>query len=294
VTELGLGTAQLGLPYGISNRDGQPSEAEAGAIIERAVRAGVRTFDTAPAYGESEALVGRLLPTGAEIRIVTKTLPLSGAEVTKADCEAVRRSAERSCERLGRDRLDALLVHHGSDLDRPGSELLAETVLGLRDAGVAARIGISVYDRDELDVARKQLPLDVVQFPLNILDQRLIRDGTLAELREEGVKVHTRSAFLQGLLLMDPEELPDRLALGAEPLRLFHDVRRGTGLTPIEAALAFVRSAGVDVALVGTNSAAELEECAAAMSAEIPADVDYASLAVDDPDLVDPRRWTTP
>jgi len=130
MTELGLGTAQLGLPYGVSNRAGQPSEAEAAAILERALKAGVRTFDTAPAYGESEALVGRLLPDTAEARIVTKTPPLTAAEVTEDDCEALRRSAERSCERLRRERLDALLVHHGSDLGLPGGGRLAEAVVG--------------------------------------------------------------------------------------------------------------------------------------------------------------------
>jgi len=287
-----LGTAQLGLPYGISNRDGQPSEAEAAAILERAVRAGVRTFDTAPAYGESEALVGRLLPADPEIRIVTKTPPLTAAEMTEGDCEALRRSAERSCERLRRERLDALLVHHGSDLGLPGGERLAETVIGLREAGVAARIGVSVYDGEELETARRLLPLDVVQLSLNAFDQRFLRDGTLAELREEGVEVHARSAFLQGLLLMQSEELPKRVAGAAGPLRRYHDARRAAGLTSIQAALGLVRAAGVDVVLVGANSATDLEECVAAMDTEIPPRLDYAVLAVDDPDLIDPRRWT--
>ena len=292
MTELGLGTAQLGLPYGVSNRAGQPSEAEAAAILERALELGVRTFDTAPAYGESEALVGRLLPTTAEARIVTKTPPLTAAEVTEANCKALRRSAERSRERLRCERLDALLVHHGSDLDLPGGERLAATVIGLRDEGVAARVGVSVYDREELEVARRLLPLDIVQLPLNVFDQRFLRDNTLAELREEGVEVHARSAFLQGLLLMEPEELPERVTGAAGPLRRYHDARRAAGLTSTQAALGFARAAGVDVVLVGTNSAAELAECVAAMDIEIPPQLDYASLAVDDPALIDPRRWT--
>ena len=126
MTALGLGTAQLGLAYGISNRSGQPSKAEAAAILECALDQGIDTIDTAPAYGEAEALLGRLLPAGADVRIVTKTAPLAGTEVSAADCEEARRSAERSLERLRRDRLDALLVHHGSDLALPGGERLAE------------------------------------------------------------------------------------------------------------------------------------------------------------------------
>jgi aryl-alcohol dehydrogenase-like predicted oxidoreductase len=293
VSALGLGTAQLGLPYGISNRGGQPSEAEAAAILACALESGIGVIDTAPAYGGSEESIGRLLPAGANVRIVSKTAPLAGGEVSKADLETVRRSAERSLGRLRCDRLDALLVHHGSDLGLPGGERLAEELIGLRDAGIATHIGVSVYDREEIDVARKMLPLDVVQFPLNILDQRLMRDGSLAELHEEGVELHARSAFLQGLLLIEPEQLPAHLAGAAEPLHRYHEARLRAGLTPIEAALGFVRDApGLDVALVGTNSVGELEECAAAMRRGRDSGIDYASLAVDDPDLIDPRRWT--
>lgn len=293
MTALGLGTAQLGLAYGISNRSGQPSKAEAAAILECALDQGIDTIDTAPAYGEAEALLGRLLPAGADVRIVTKTAPLAGTEVSAADCEEARRSAERSLERLRRDRLDGLLVHHGSDLALPGGERLAEEVIGLRDAGIATCIGVSVYDREEIDVARKLLPLDVVQFPLNILDQRLLRDGTLAELHEEGVELHARSTFLQGLLLMETDDLPARLAKAKQPLHRYHEARRRLGLTPIEAALGFASSVpGVDVALVGANSVRELEECVLALRERPGPGMDYASLAVDDPRLIDPRRWT--
>lgn len=291
MSELGLGTAQLGLPYGVSNSTGQPSEAEAAAILERALEHGVRAIDTAPAYGESEELLGRLLPAGAPVRIVTKTAPLSGNEVSEADCDAVRRSAERSLGRLHRDRLDALLVHHGSDLALPGGERLAVTLVELRDAGVVHKLGASVYDREELDAARERLPLDLVQLPLNAFDQRFLRDETLEQLRDEGVEVHVRSAFLQGLLLMAPEELPVHLAAAELPLRRFHEERRRAGLEPIEAALGFAAAAGVAVILVGTNSVDELEQCLAALRGRPGPGMDYAPLAVEDPDLIDPRRW---
>jgi aryl-alcohol dehydrogenase-like predicted oxidoreductase len=214
--------------------------------------------------------------------------------VSAADCEEVRRSAERSLERLRRDRLDALLVHHGSDLSLPGGEHLADTLAELRDSGLAGRLGASVYDRAELDAARERLPLDLVQLPLNAFDQRLLRDGTLEELHREGVEVHVRSAFLQGLLLMEPEELPAHLAAAEGPLRRFHEERLRAGRGPIEAALGFVAGTpSVDVALVGTNSAAELEACVTALRGGGPGSgIDYAPLAVEDPALIDPRRWS--
>lgn len=295
MSELGLGTAQLGLPYGVSNSTGQPPEDEAAAILAGALNSGIRTFDTAPAYGESEELLGRLLPAGAAVRIVTKTPSLAGAEVSEGDCDEVRRSAERSLEHLRRERLDALLVHHGSDLALPGGERLAATLTELRGSGLVHRLGASVYDRAELDAARECLPLDLVQLPLNAFDQRLLRDGTLEELEREGVEVHVRSAFLQGLLLMDPAQLPAQLAAAEQPLRRYHEERLRAGVGPLEAALGFVDAApGVGTILVGTNSVAELEQCVAALRGRPGPAMDYAPLAIENPNLTDPRRWPTP
>ncbi len=292
MSALGLGTAQLGFPYGVSNRSGRPSEAEAAAILECALEGGVLTIDTAPAYGESEALLGRLVHD-AGVRIVTKTESLAGAEVTAAACDAVRRSAQRSLERLRRDSLDGLLVHHGSEFALPGGERLARCLVELRDAGVARALGVSVYTREELDAARELLPLDLVQLPLNAFDQRFLRDGTLEELYTEGVEVHVRSVFLQGLLLMEPEELPAHLAAAELPLRRFHELRRERGLSPIEAALVPVRDlTGVDMVLVGANSARELGECIAAMRARFEPGMDFSGLASNDVELIDPRRWS--
>jgi len=292
VSALGLGTAQLGLPYGVSNRCGQPSEEEAAAILECALAGGVETIDTAPAYGEAEALLGRLLPATAGVGIVTKTPPLASEEVSVGDCDAVARSAERSLERLGRERLDGLLLHHGAELALPGGKQLAARLAALREAGLVEKLGVSVYDRAELDAARERLEIDLVQLPLNAFDQRLLRDGTLAELREAGVAVHVRSAFLQGLLLMEVAELPASLAAAAGPLRRFEELRRRRGLSRIEAALGPLRDQpGVDVVLVGANSARELRECVAAMREVAPGGGLSEELAVADPELIDPRRW---
>jgi aryl-alcohol dehydrogenase-like predicted oxidoreductase len=290
MTGLGLGTAQLGLPYGVSNEAGQPSEAQAREIVRLALGNGIETIDTAPAYGGAEALLGRLLPAGRG-RVVTKTEPLRESRVTASTCDAVRRSAERSLERLRRDRLDGMLVHHGSDLALPGGEKLATCLVELRDSGLVERIGVSVYDRAELDVAGALLPLEIVQLPLNAFDRRFLQDGTLAELQRKGVEIHVRSVFLQGLLLMDPDGVPAHLGAARPALRRFRELGRQHGLDPLETAFAAVRDLPVDVVLVGANSATELAACVAAMQAPAPGGLSIDELAIDDPAVIDPRRW---
>src|SRR6185437_6519853 len=58
-----LGTAQAGMRYGIANQEGQPPEQEVRAWVNAAVAFGVTWFDTAAAYGESEAVLGRAYAT---------------------------------------------------------------------------------------------------------------------------------------------------------------------------------------------------------------------------------------
>src|ERR1700722_9628385 len=77
-SRIGLGTAQFGMDYGISNRSGRPSELEVAAIVARAAEAGIGYLDTASGYGEAETLIGRHLPSGHSLRIVTKLPPIAG------------------------------------------------------------------------------------------------------------------------------------------------------------------------------------------------------------------------
>src|SRR4051812_1623147 len=63
VSEISLGTVEIGLDYGLS-ADGQahrPQEPEVAQLLNRALDLGVNFLDTARAYGESEALIGRIL-----------------------------------------------------------------------------------------------------------------------------------------------------------------------------------------------------------------------------------------
>ncbi len=78
LARLGLGTVQFGLEYGVSNFAGHPDEREVANILARAVEAGIGYIDTAPAYGNAEILVGRYLPSGHRLRIVTKAPAIAG------------------------------------------------------------------------------------------------------------------------------------------------------------------------------------------------------------------------
>lgn len=290
--KLGLGTAQFDeRGYGIAREAEPPGDRRIEAILRVAETRGVDLLDTAPAYGAAESLLGRLSPAGS-FRIVTKTRVFR-RPIVAADRVVVRDDFRRSQDRLRRDRLDGLLVHHADDLLDGGGGHIFEALTSLKEQGQVSGIGVSVYDGGQLERILDRFPVDLVQGPLNLLDQRLARDGWLDAIRRRGIEIHLRSVFLQGLLLMDPQRLPARVAPVRAHLLRCEAATRRRGLTRLQAALAYVAGQVADgVVLCGADSPAQLEEiCDGAEHSARLADADWSEYRLDDPRWIDPRRW---
>ena len=274
--ELMLGTVQFGLDYGVSNAAGQVTGDEVARILDLAAREGVRRLDTARAYGESEGVLGRALSPGHAFRVVTKLPPGTTADAARAHLEA-------SLAALGVEAVDGLLVHATADW----TDALAAALAALREEGRVARIGASVYDPSDAAVLSERYDLDLVQLPLNLFDQRALRDGVLEILAAQSVAVHVRSVFLQGLLLMDDAPFPE----AAAPLRALQALATERGVDRVSLALSFARALPVEAVLVGVTSAQELEEILSAWRGAPVSPSDFASLAQTDLSLLDPSRW---
>jgi aryl-alcohol dehydrogenase-like predicted oxidoreductase len=283
---LALGTVQFGLNYGVANVSGQVGQSEVAAILDRAAAAGIDTLDTAIAYGQSEAALGR---AGVKNwRVITK-LPALPQEVAAVP-RWIDDQIDGSLRRLGITQLEAVLLHRGDDLlGRHGEEYL-QALIDAKKSGLTRALGVSVYDPAELDVLWPIWRPDVVQAPCNVLDRRLIRSGWLDRLTQNKVRVHVRSAFLQGLLLLPPERRPE----GFAPWRVILDRWTawcdGLGVSPLRGALAFVRALrGIEFVVVGVDSATHLQEVLAlpAVAEPLPPD----DMFCEDRDLIDPSRW---
>ncbi len=192
--------------------------------------------------------------------------------------------------KLHRDKVHALLAHDPRDLLNPGGERLWALLETLKAQGLVGKIGASVYDGAEIDTLASRYPLEALQAPLNVFDQRLLVDGGLARAAAKGVEIHTRSILLQGLLLMTPEAAAAKLPQAVEKLQDWRDALAEAGVSPLAAALGFALQAPhVDRIVVGVHSAAHLAECLAALDAT--PQLNYARFALDDLDVIDPRRW---
>src|SRR5262249_16425235 len=153
--------------------------AEAQAIVGMALAAGIDLFDTAAAYGDSEGVLGPALVSRDDVRIVSKLPALSSDRIGETEIEQCRAVLRRSLALLQRRSIDGLLLHRPDDLHKPGAERLIALLEELRSAGTVVKIGVSAHDHAQIDLALDRLPVDAVQVPVNLLDQRLLQDGTL-------------------------------------------------------------------------------------------------------------------
>jgi aryl-alcohol dehydrogenase-like predicted oxidoreductase len=287
---IGLGTAQFGLDYGITNSGGRVAEEEVRSILAAAAASGMDTLDTAYLYGESEAVLGRCLDARSPLRIVTKTAKFRNQPGAPGLIEAFTESLRR----LGRERVHALLFHDAGDLLGPSGDALWQLAERLQAEGGVEKIGLSVYEPAEIDEALRRYPIGIVQLPWNPLDPRLADGGQLQRLASAGVEVHARSLFLQGLLLAPVDGFPD----GFGPLRAavgeLAEAARSSGLTRLEAllALAFSRPE-IDRFVCGVTSCAELQAIvlAAEKAEALRGRFSFAPSRALDPLFLNPARW---
>lgn len=260
--KLVLGTVQLGMKYGLNNTHGQPTQEESFAILDAALAGGIDTFDTAYAYGTAEDVLGAWIKErglAGSVRIISKMKPHALNEYpdgTKA-VDVVRMELEKSLKRLNVESLDGYLFHS------PYYIYLSHMVEGMRkakEAGLVKNVGVSVYDEAEA-LQAVELGVDYVQVPYNVFDQRLDATDFFDIAKKNKVTVFARSPFLQGLLLMRPDQLPEHLSHIRPHLEQFTDIITRHQVPPAEAALLFAKEhSQADYIVFGVDTSAQLTE----------------------------------
>jgi aryl-alcohol dehydrogenase-like predicted oxidoreductase len=293
-SRLVLGTAQLGMRYGIANRSGRPDASQGRAIVEAAWEAGIRTFDTARGYGESELVLGRALADlnlSHEAKIITKISPPSNP----SDRDALRKIVAESLDRLGVPGVYGLLWHSEQILDVLNEGIRAAMADVVRD-GMAEHWGVSVYTPARALRAIETGTFDLLQVPANVLDRRLAEAGVFERARERDIRIYIRSVFLQGFLLLDPETIPELMSFALPVLKSLEEISDEIGLSRREIALQYVKARFPYASVIfGAETAQQVQENADAWSAAPMIDSRVKRLegvfACVDTSIVDPSKW---
>lgn len=238
-SRLVLGTAQLGMDYGIANTTGQPVYHMARSIVQEAWEAGIREFDTAQAYGQSERVLGQIikdLGIADEAKVITKFAP----HIDHSNRTVLNKATEASMDNLGVESLYGMMLHREDMLDL-WDKGLGKNLMGIVGSGRVKHIGVSVCSPTKTIQALNTEGISIVQLPTNILDRRFEKTRVFDFAEDAGKTIYIRSIFLQGLLLMSLEALPEHMRFAAPILNRLTLFAQDTGLKIMELCIGYIK-----------------------------------------------------
>lgn len=287
--KLCLGTVQFGMRYGIHNTLGrQPTEEEVFGVLDTALDAGIRMFDTASAYGTSEELLGRYGLAARGGQIISKLHP-----AVEGERRDVRDEIQRSLTRLAASRLYCYMLHRTEDLDDAS---VMDAMEEAKARGWMDKIGVSIYSPDDAMRVAEDSRIDVIQVPYNVLDQRLDDCGFFECAKGNQKEVFARSAFLQGLLLMSPADAEAKVAGSGVYVERFQSMAAEDGFLPREAAMLYALChAGISYVVFGVDTSAQLRENTPLVSRcrvfSATYQKMYGAFRDLDVNILEPQRW---
>ncbi len=244
ISKITLGTAQLGLNYGIANDKGKPGKTQALKILSKAFDLGINSFDTAYAYGDSEELIGEFIKSKKlyQNAFITSKLPsISKQGITDEQIsEFVISSAEESSRRLGIP-VANYLVHDFSDY-RKYKKQIQRASTELKKRRIIKMFGVSLYEPEEAEEIMEDKQIDSVQIPLGIFNQSFLKNGLLERLKRRDMKIFARSVFNQGLIFLNQKQILEKIPAALEWVDKLNKVSIETGISVLRLAIGFVAS----------------------------------------------------
>lgn len=282
-----LGTVQFGMKYGISNADDETSIEEVKSILELCKKNKIDTLDTAMNYGSSETKLGLASVKG--FKVLTKIPPID--DTIDDISSLIKVKILDSLKRLKIDKMYGLLLHRASDLQSNKKKEIITSLNNLKACGLVEKIGCSIYSPDELNFIFNSLDVDIIQAPLNLLDRRLIDSGWLSKLKINGVEIHSRSTFLQGLLLMSKQNIPSSFNHSKKIFEKWFEFIKKNNLSQLSACLSFVKSINeIDKILIGVQNSTQLIEIINTKTFDMK-QLNTEFMNSKKLDLIDPSKW---
>lgn len=257
-----LGTVQFGMDYGIKGQK-RPTLDQSIEMLDYATQNGITHLDTAYAYGSAEDVLGCFIRKKTVPRdslfISAKLCPNILDELSKNQYyTAIRKNLEESLRRIGTDYLDAYMCHSSR-------YVYNDDILGamkcLKEDGLVKHVGVSVYEVEEARRCLSSEYTDFMQLPFSILDQRMFSTGVLDDYIDGETQIDARSAFIQGLITMQCDQIPNFLAKARPIMQKVDSLCKRYNVKPVELAIGFVKNCrDISHLVFGVDNMAQLKE----------------------------------
>ena len=287
ISKLILGTVQFGIDYGVSNAKGQTSRLEANEIARLLNKQGQFLMDTASEYGDAELILSEMLISGVESEVISKIPSIKG----KSPKQVI--SIIHNTINLFGDGLWGLLFHSPEDILKKEYRAVLKEVNNLIASGDIKRIGGSIYEEKQIEILTDEFKLEILQLPFNVFDQRFMESKKVLECRSKGCEIHVRSAFLQGLLLMDYNEIPNHFNVIKPNFSKLSRLCSSYDISIYELCLKWVvQQEWVDRLIIGLN---DLDQTRKLIDTFIKIksldDIELSDFSVTDLNIINPSRW---
>lgn len=188
------------------------------------------------------------------------------------------------------------MVHDFNDV-KNNCDLISDSFLKLREEGYIKKIGVSVYDKHQIDYLLKYFDFDLIQLPISIFDQRFVADKFLQKLKRKNIEIHARSVFLQGLVFLNENALPNKLSKFKDYIERLNDISFKYNFSKEEIALPFINSINeIDRIIIGVEKIEQLKKNIKALNrakefAKIKTAINFKNLFIKNKKIINPREW---
>ncbi len=247
-----LGTAQMGLNYGINNSAGKIPYKLAISILVKAYESGVDTLDTAEGYGDAHKIIGTFHKKypNYKFKINTKISKISSTE-------ALKLKINNLLDELNVSSINTLMFHSYNDYLE--NIKLVKTLFELKKNSIIKKIGVSAYENSNIQKLCLNEHIDVIQLPFNMLDNISKRGEILKIIKNNNKIVHVRSAFLQGLFFKNLNDKNIILKNLNTELKTIHEISENNNVSVFDLSLAYCfNQKNIDSVIVGVDNMQQL------------------------------------
>jgi aryl-alcohol dehydrogenase-like predicted oxidoreductase len=281
-----LGSANFDQTYGIKKNFMKKSEVK--KLFNLALKYKIKTIDTSPLYNKSEKIIGLL--NNNRFKVISK-IPKLPKNIRKKNIKKwLKHNVMISLKNLKIKNFECLLLHNANSLLNKNGNEIYKSIKNMKIDGFTNKIGISIYDFNILGKILKKFEFDLIQAPLNIFDQRLVKTGWLKRLKKKKIKIHIRSIFLQGILLLKHNQLPKKLKQLNKSWIIWENWLKKNKFSPLQACLSFAfNQTQLDGIIVGCDNRNQLNQILKIK--KIKNNFLTPNLNIKNRRLIDPREW---
>jgi len=284
--KIAIGTAQAGSEYGVANTSGILVENEIKKILEKAENEGVDTIDTASNYGNSEAILGNLNIHNFNVITKLPAVPKNCLNIRKWVAGVI----EKSLLSLKVEKIYGILFHEPNQLLSEYGDELYRVLEEYKNKNIISKIGISNYSPTQLDLIIHKFPIDIVQAPLNLVDRRILNSGWLDKLSARNIEIHIRSVFLQGLLLIPYNQIPNEFLMWDKVWIRWNNWLSSNNVSAAHACISFANSfEQINKIIVGVDCLNHFEEIVTNVKKKPLTDI--INIELEDELLINPSNW---